>query len=323
MNLMISNQDGDTTAQVAMTLAAIAYAQGNDIPTLLAESNLATQGRWQMQWLGTDDANQAYIARDSVTGQFAICIRGSATDPFTEKFWLDWIEQDLSVFEMVSWPYGGAPSDAKISSGTLNSLQSLLSLSSNSGQTIVDFLQENLQPNSPLTGVVGHSLGGAMAEVFAAYLHQQFSQNELDYWPVTFAAPTTGNTIFANWLESKFVASVSRYHNTLDVVPHAWGDLDWIANSFPNGGPKIRSDIATFIMRIQMVLNTLGDNYVQPGPGIRLQNLIQQNDDWFIEAGYQHSGMTYLSLVGAPSLPARVFIDPRLGVEEPVVIQPV
>ena len=38
-----------------MTLAAIAYADRKEIPTLLANQQFATQGRWQLQWLGMDE----------------------------------------------------------------------------------------------------------------------------------------------------------------------------------------------------------------------------------------------------------------------------
>jgi hypothetical protein len=90
MNLMIVNDGSPTTAQVAMTMAAIAYADHKEIANLLANQQLATQGRWQLQWLGKDDANQAYIAQDQQTGQFAVNIRGSVTRLFSEAFWLDW-----------------------------------------------------------------------------------------------------------------------------------------------------------------------------------------------------------------------------------------
>jgi hypothetical protein len=49
MNLMIVNDGNSTTAQVAMTLAAIAYADHKQIAHLLANQQLATQGRWQLQ----------------------------------------------------------------------------------------------------------------------------------------------------------------------------------------------------------------------------------------------------------------------------------
>ena len=306
MNPMIVNDGSSTTAQVAMTLAAIAYADHTEILNLLANQHLATHGRWQLQWLGSDDANQAYVAQDQQTGQFAVSIRGSVTDPFSEAFWLDWFKQDLEVLAMDHWPYGGAPTGAKVAHGTLAGLRSLISLKDHSGQTMVDFLRANLKPGvSPLTGVTGHSLGGALASVLAPYLHQQFSlgQQGLDFWPVTVAGPTAGNGIFANWLTQQFAASQGRYFNTLDVVPHAWQELRWIDQSFPNSGPRLSLVMKGLVEGIRDLLKLIKDSYVQPGAGIPLPGTLQSGDTWVTEAGQQHASSTYLTLVGAPPVP--------------------
>lgn len=306
MNLMIVNDGSSTTAQVAMTLAAIAYANHKEIPNLLANQQLATQGRWQLQWLGTDDANQAYIAQDQQTGQFSVNIRGSVTDPLSEAFWLDWFKQDLEVLDMGHWPHGGAPTGTKVSYGTLAGLRSLLNLKNHSGQTLIDFLSTNLKPGvSPLTGITGHSLGGALASVLAPYLHQQFSpgQQVLDFWPITFAGPSAGNAVFANWLTQQFAASQGRYFNALDVVPHAWQELAWIEKSFPNGGPSLSLVIKELMKGVADLLKLVKDSYIQPGNGMPLPGTLQSGDDWVTEAGQQHASATYLSLVGAPPVP--------------------
>lgn len=299
---------GDVVSQVGMTMAAIAYAPGQSaIITQLADTTL-TAGRWALVWYGVDDASQVYVARDTVTGQQAVAIRGSVTDPCEEAFWLDWFQEDPSVFRMGGWPYGGAPAGASVSHGSLSGLGSLLSLKDLNKQTLVAFLRANPTPNV-LTAVVGHSLGGALAYLLAPYLHQEFSpgQNVLDFWPVTFAAPTVGNGTYAAWLQSQFVASVSRYYNSVDVVPHAWQDLEWIAASFP-GGPKLPLLLKGVVDGIREILKLLEDSYVQPGTGVQLNGTIVVTDDWVQEAGQQHGSATYLSLVGAPprtSLPAR------------------
>lgn len=306
MALMIAPDGGPSTAQVAMTLAEIAYASGEDIPALLSDPALATQGRWQMGWLGSDDANQVYAAQDHATGQWAVCIRGSVTDPFTEAFWIDWLKQDLEVFKLKDWPYGGAPAGVKIAQGTRGGLESLIGLRDETGRTLVEFLGDARESGRALpTAVIGHSLGGALASVLAPYLHQRFApgQSVLDYWPVTFAGPTAGNTAFAAWLEQSLAASAGRYFNTLDVVPHAWQALAWIARSFPDAGPRIPAVMADLIEPIEELLRLLDDGYTQPGAGTALSSTIQQRDNWFSEAGYQHSGTTYLALVGAPPVP--------------------
>lgn len=296
--LLVAPENTLTTAPVAMTLATIAYADSQNINTLLANPNLATQGSWQLQWFGVNEANQAYIVQHRQNGQIAICIRGSATNPFDEDFWYDWFVEDAQV-DLTDWPYGGAPTGAMLTVGTIDGLQSLLSLTNASGQSMLGCLQSLFQ-SSPnvLTVVTGHSLGGALAYALAPYLQQQFPTKS--FWPITFAAPTAGNISFAKWLETEFAASVGRYHNLLDVVPHAWAGLVWIETSFP-GGVTIPQDLADIVAAIRIVIQS--NDFKQPGPGIDLQSHTLLGSTWFTEAGYQHATSTYLRLVGAPPVP--------------------
>lgn len=314
MDPLFSIKTADVAGQVGMTLAAIAYSPNlGAINTLLKNPNLATQGRWTATWYGFDDANQAFVAIDNQSGQYAIAIRGSVTDPMTPAFWIDWLDQDLSVFRPAAWPYGGAPSGATISQGSLHGLSSLLSLSDINGQSIVDYFRSIAAPKW-LTAVVGHSLGGALASVLAPYLHQEFSpgQNALDFWPVTFAAPTAGNAAFAGWIEQQLAAGVGRYHNTLDVVPHAWAGLQWIADSYL-GGPKLPSPLKDLVEKIRQFLKLVQADYRQPGAGIPLTGSLVATPSWFTEAGTQHAGATYLKLLGAPPIPSEFVSTPQFA----------
>lgn len=306
MDPTISDATPDKAAQIAMTLAEIAYAQPGDIQTLLDLKDLATEGRWQKLWNAADDANQAYIAEDRVTGQIAVAIRGTVTDPFSEAFWLDWFVQDLEAFEMDDWPFGGAPAGAKIAPGTLEGMQSLIGLRDAGGVSMVEFLRTHSSPARMWSAVVGHSLGGALASVMAPYLSMELASGGTTpfFWGVTFAAPTAGNSQLAGWLTDNYLASVGRYWNSLDVVPHSWADLAWIAGSFPDGGPQIPDVVWGLVKGVQDILDDLDDHYVQPGgDGMVLQGTIAQGDDWYYEAGHQHSGETYLQLLGAPPVP--------------------
>jgi hypothetical protein len=85
-------------------------------------------------------------SQDQQTGQFAVSIRGSVTDPFSEAFWIDWFKQDLGVLDMGHWPHGGAPTGTKVAEGTLAGLRSLIRLKNHADQTMVDFLRANLKP---------------------------------------------------------------------------------------------------------------------------------------------------------------------------------
>jgi len=284
-----------------MTLAAAAYAPGRAaIEQKLADPTLPTGGQWSLVWYGVDDANQVFIARDHVTGQQAVAIRGSVVDPRQAAFWLDWFRQDLSVFRMADWPYGGAPSGARLAHGALSGLGSLLSLKDAGGQTVVAFLRANR--GAGLTAVVGHSLGGALAYVLAPYLEQELGPggDAQAFWPVTFAAPTVGNQIYADWLATTFNAAAARYWNSEDIVPHAWWALPWIAASFPSG-PAVPAVLADLVRAIRDGLALFDDGYVQPGDGRMLAGKMASQDGWFGEAGHQHAAATYLSLLNVRS----------------------
>lgn len=301
MSAPFSTTGGTGVGQIGMTLASIAYAPDQaTIQSLLADTSIATQGNWSLVWYAADAGNQVFVAQDKASGQYAIAIRGSVIDPATRAFWIDWFGQDLSVFHTAAWPYPDAPDGARVSYGSLHGLGSLLSLKDATQGDLVSFFRG--QADRPyLTAVVGHSLGGALATMLAPYLHQVFSQgqNVLDFWPVTFAGPTAGNAVFANWLADQFAMTNSRYFNTDDIVPHAWQALSWIRDSFP-GSPKLPIELIAPIDAIEGLLDFENPGYTQPGPGVALQGTIDLNDDWFAEAGLQHSGQTYLKLLGAP-----------------------
>jgi hypothetical protein len=304
MDPLLVTTGGNSAGQIGMTLAAIAYQPDQPtISALLKNPALATLGRWSVAWYAADAGNQAYVAVDDQSGQYAIAIRGSVTDPLTPAFWIDWFDQDVSVFRHADWPYGGAPVGASISQGALHGLGSLLSLTDSNGNALIDFFRSIPKPPW-LTAVVGHSLGGALASVLAPYLHQEFSPNTnvLDFWPVTFAAPTAGDGGFANWQEQQFAGSAGRFFNTVDVIPHAWAALNWVASSFP-GGPKLPELLKLPIQTIRDFLKLTRADYHQPGSGNPLAGTIAPTDDWFGEAGAQHASATYLSLLGAPPIP--------------------
>ena len=294
-----------TSAAVGMTLAAIAYAPGaGAIGKLLADASLATQGRWTLAWYAMDAGSQIFVAQDTASGQYAITIRGSVTDPRSKAFWIDWFGEDLAVFRHVAWPYGGAPAGATIAQGSLRGLNSLLALKDGNGTSLTAFLRTTLRP-APPTVVIGHSLGGDLAGVLAAYLHQEFSPESaaLDFWPLTFAGPSAGNAVFAGWLAQVLQASSGRYYNSLDVVPHAWAALPWIDQSFP-GGPQVPVVLRPLFDALSDFINLIRADYTQPGDGIVLTGSVAGGEDWFAEAGAQHATDNYLKLLGAPALPA-------------------
>merc|ERR1712000_456938 len=65
--------------------------------------------------------------------------------------------------------------------------------------------------------VVGHSLGGAMANFMVIDLYQRFGK-KTDYF-YTMGAPRVGNTAFANYVDSIGINAWRLVH-ARDMVPH-------------------------------------------------------------------------------------------------------
>ena len=194
-----------------------------------------TNGKWTLAWgpavykfdIAHYDDNMLYVVRDAANAaHLAIATRGT-----NAKAILDWLLEDLDVDHQVAWPYGNAPSDAKISKATENGLRVLQTMVPASGpvpnQTLAQFLQAESQAHGALEiHVTGHSLGGALAPTLALWLAD--TQRDWDasgqstIAVVSLAGPTAGNAAFAAYSDSRIGASTTRLHNPYDVVPLAW-----------------------------------------------------------------------------------------------------
>lgn len=275
----------------ALELASIAYTQGRAAITQQLQDLPANRGGpWQLLWLGVDDANQVLLARSASAG-LALAIRGSVTDPFSLAFWLDWFQQDLNAFDQMPFVHGHLPSDAKISRGTLDGIDSVAGMQDNGQDLLAALRAAGAQAALP---VIGHSLGGGLATALAPWLEGVLGT---PYWPLTFAAPAIGNEAFAMALASSYGSATSRFHNTLDVVPHAWAGLDWIRSSFP-AGPTLPEVARLAIDAAQDYFHARGIRYRQPGPDQILKGTLQAGDSWAGEAGHQHATTTYRALLG-------------------------
>ena len=95
------------TAELAMTLSTLAYVDENRTATqqqMIREINAGLEEAgyesWQVVWgpaVNADRSNLMYAARNSLTSELAVSIRGSDFG-----FWLNWIE-DLAAVRLV--PY--------------------------------------------------------------------------------------------------------------------------------------------------------------------------------------------------------------------------
>ncbi|MCX2494448.1 hypothetical protein OQX63_13245 [Pedobacter sp. PF22-3] len=167
----------------------------------------------------------------------------------------DWETEDFSVAEVVNWssynPATFSPSayngtDPYISNGTATGIKLVLGLVSPpkavSPNTTLEAFIASLNPGKQSAIVFcGHSLAGALSPTLALYLKQQ---NKLGAFGTSLvyptAGPTPGESAFASLFNKTFpalpegwVAQTGDYQswntmhwNTLDVVPHAWDELD-------------------------------------------------------------------------------------------------
>jgi hypothetical protein len=299
-------ESGDYNQQVGMTLAEIAYSAPGNIPAQLAYRYYATQGEWVMTWLGETSGNQMYVGKNRYVDQWVVSVRGSLSDPLTEAFWINWLEQDLNTLHQVELPFGGDHPGALISWGTLLGLEDLLSMRDKStGKTLLEYVRDSVPQQEQALVVLGHSLGGCLASVLAAYLYEMWLRPKNApascIVPLSFAAPTAGNQELATYLEKVFDGYPFRYENSLDIAPKCWSltGLMWIMQTY-----KPRPIISDFFYLLLdadwWLLYGGGYHYQQPGAGEKTEGTLQNFYWWFEEAGYQHSGETYLQMYGAP-----------------------
>ncbi|BAU82519.1 lipase class 3 [Streptomyces laurentii] len=287
---------------------------------------LATQGGWTLAWaaLSEDNANMAYLAKTNDRfNQFAVVLRGTVSSSVTDLL------EDLDVgtvvpFTAVSTPPNPPPC---VSKGAMEAFTQIMSMSAQ-GVTLPRALAAALAaaPPNPTVLVIGHSLGGCLATMVAAYL-QTLS------WPggatpsfglFTFAAPTAGGPDFARHVTKDLSWVVNeRYVNCYDLVPLAWTSIDTAKGWYPHGGPV--ADVDTKAV-LSAVAGLPGPNtYAQPGPAVPLNPDYQTRNtavmrkslqDFMAQAAYQHSNDVYLRLLAAPSLlagPVVTGISPETG----------
>lgn len=304
---------------MAAQFAMITYC---DDPANSVKTNMPG---WGIIWNGieTEDGNYAFIAY-SPDNYFVLAIRGSLPpwDIFTSwDAFANWVLEDLDIITQVDWPYSYVP-DALISSGMYRAFNSLTSMqdSYGSGHTITQYLLQYAAPTNAPIVIAGHSLGGAMSNVYASYLNWQLAQdgyagNNANSFLYSFAAPAAGTQPFAQDLDNKFPGGQS-FHFDIDndIAPKFPVSLTVVllaALYIPApAADEIDVTYHGYTISLADALVGLGGilayyEYEQPGNNYcilsyALSGLYTAStfDDWISEAAYQHSVDHYVSAVG-------------------------
>src|SRR5262245_24117236 len=194
----------------AMSLAAITY---DDQGGTLAQQKVAMSadlsklpasaaGPWSLAWgPAANDGILAFVALDAAGTQYAVAIRGSLSDEDAPGFISNWFD-DFDALAQAPWLYPQTVAGALISSGMNDALCLLMGATDPATDlTLIDYLRTVLTGGSAQLMVTGHSLGGALTSLVAAWLRDQLPRTgqaaNVAITPYTFAAPTAGNPGFA------------------------------------------------------------------------------------------------------------------------------
>jgi len=199
---------------VIMTLAAISYvAEGNtpaiiedSIRILLADSSLATGGKWDLVW-----------------GP-GIAIRGTSVKSIQD------ILEDLIAFSMIQFPYGEAGDS--IAKGMMEGFTALLlTKDPEKGTTLEEFLKTISANNKIPLYVTGHSQGGGLAPLMTYWLvTNELLKDKFVVNTYAFAGAGIVNKSFRDNFMNALPpdASFHRLVNPIDVIPFFWTDLPGI-----------------------------------------------------------------------------------------------
>jgi hypothetical protein len=309
--------------RIAATLSAIAYIGVDDSPEkrfreiaqALQLRVLPTRQQWGLVW-GPHERDQilCFIAQgppltaadteavDARLGRgrrYAVVFRGTVESIFNY-----FVDGDVDGQSELPWNDPDFPG-AMISNGSFDAMQKVFKLHQivrGERVHLVDFLA-GVEPGSSIL-VTGHSLGGNLASVAAAWLRAELAARgqQVLIHPVTFAAPSAGNRAFATQFTHVF-ASSKRYFNANDVVPKAWSyrDLESIRQLYPGtGAPKCDYENGCQFM-VDTAEIAAGHAYEQPGRDCRLTAGLYSESGWlefFDEVGAQHSALLYMWLLG-------------------------
>lgn len=282
--------------QLLMTLSAVGYMPAHSLSTLQVNLNKVEflEQAYTAVWWGGNNTIFAFLVRNNFTEDYTLVIRGPMF-----KFGLSMLfnlYEDLDVARQVSLPYSRL-GEAKIAAGVLEMAQGINDLIY-AGRTLLQVITK--LPIHTKLYATGHSLGGALAAVYAAKASCN-NLNELEIIPYTFGAPAVGNKAFADLFNAVHVNCLFtqslRCENTDDVIPHIWSNLPNIA-TIDYENVRLPAELSLCIECIERMLILSKVFYVQPRAQLQLKTENDRFETFFREAMYQHQPNTYLTLLG-------------------------
>jgi hypothetical protein len=254
---------------------------------------------WTIVWQPKKTKTSDYSAVLQNGSQYALVIQGThgnldGLQDFACEFWVN--------FDPIS--------GAKVALGAQAALFGMLIQTNDNGMDLLSYLQSistSWNASNPLL-VTGHSLGGTLTAMAAAWIGFQFLNNgqPLSSLPtsiqaISFAPFAGGNQAFADFLNgsSNYVPCFNEH----DAIPHAWA-TDTIANPifnitnlyklFPFPGPHPMPDKkpkAAIENKVTQMQNN-GVSYMQTtGPNSYTFKYPTTHDygSWDAEVTYQHN----------------------------------
>jgi triacylglycerol lipase len=311
----MSNTNPAPPTADALTLATLALCTASylpDITTIPAAVQttppLTAVGQWQCIWgpvQDSDESNLALVAGyfpNPKAGPQTICVTLRGTDFDITDIWgmLEQIWEDLDASDPQPMPWA-LNDPARIASGTLDGLAIIQELTAN-GQTLGQFLTTffSQAENANVTILVtGHSLGGCLATIVTTWIRVLLPDFRGTIQPITFAAPTAGNSEFTTYYGELFPLA-RRFQNSLDVIPLAYYDLGAIDSIYADNMLDTPDIIWLGVLGMEAALDIMDASYVQPAQGEQiLPGVFLLNDatDWYAQALHQHHLATYLGLL--------------------------
>jgi hypothetical protein len=272
---------------------ALETVQASDFVTLLAKvPGGATNGPWQLCWgPAVNDGILGYVAQGS-DGTYALAFRGTDVDGSISGSFQN-VLADANGFFLVPWLYPQQPGALlQISAGINGALALAIGLTDPAtGVSLLDYLRALARSGTLDLMITGHSLGGAIAIVATAWLHDQLPKVEtlnFSLWPQTFAAPTMWNAAFAGYFAQTFTYYAAV--NTNDIVPMGWADLNGVLTTFPSPGPNLYNTDWWLYWTIDGVSKAI-PTYTQIMPSVADSFTVTPvgNEAWNVEADAMHS----------------------------------